>query len=214
MASVSVTINSNTPADFAARMERIKPFAKRIHVDLSDGVFTDNKTIGAAQVYDWDGVTMDLHLMLEHPMSQIETVISLNPSLVVCHYESADDLAAIFEQLQSVGIKVGMAIKPDTTIEQVADWLPKIDHLLVFTGAVLGPNGGEFQLDLLEKVGAARALKTDLEIAVDGGINQSTARLAIDGGADVLNVGSFVHDAEDPEMAYEAIRAIAEGVTS
>jgi ribulose-phosphate 3-epimerase len=214
MASVSVTINSNTPADFAARMERIKPFAKRIHVDLSDGVFTDNKTIGAAQVYDWDGVTMDLHLMLEHPMSQIETVISLNPSLVVCHYESADDLAAIFEQLQSVGIKVGMAIKPDTTIEQVADWLPKIDHLLVFTGAVLGPNGGDFQLDLLEKVGAARALKTDLEIAVDGGINQSTARLAIDGGADVLNVGSFVHDAEDPEMAYEAIRAIAEGVTS
>ena len=211
MARVAVSINATTPEDYAARIERVKPFAQRIHVDLSDGVFTDRKTIGAAQVYDWDGAEMELHLMLEHPASQLQTVMSLTPSLAIYHFESSDDLDEIFNQLCSVDIKVGLAIKPDTTIEQVADWLPKLDHLLVFTGAQLGPNGGEFQLDLLEKVGAARAINANLEIAVDGGINQSTARLAIDGGADVLVVGSFIQDADDPAMAYEAMRAIAEG---
>jgi ribulose-phosphate 3-epimerase len=95
-------------------------------------------------------------------------------------------------------IKVGMAINVETTIEQVRSLLPSIDHLVVFTGR-LGHNGGEFRADCLEKISQARAINPGLEIAVDGGLNQETGRLAIEAGADVLDVGSFIHDAKDPK---------------
>jgi len=114
--------------------------------------------------------------------------------------------------LREVDIKVGLAIKVETTIEQVKDVLPNIHHLVVFTGK-LGHNGGEFRADCLEKIGQARAINSALEIAVDGGVNQETARLAIEAGADLLDVGSFIHDADDPEIAYIAIDAIANGTS-
>jgi ribulose-phosphate 3-epimerase len=95
-------------------------------------------------------------------------------------------------------------------IEQVEDILPTIDHLLVFTGK-LGHNGGEFRADCLEKIEQARAINPNLEIGVDGGLNQETSRLAVEAGANLLDVGSFIHDAEDPEISYVAVQAIAEG---
>ncbi len=215
MAKVAITNDAFTADDFMARIERVKPFVKRLHIDVSDGVFTDQKTISPAQVYGIDGVPLDVHLMVEHPLANLETIIALEPELVVCHFESGDDLEVIHKQLTAIDIRFGLALRPETTIEQVAEWLPRIDHLLIYTGAHLGHNSTgaieDFDLGRLDKIGQARAINPGLEIGVDGGINQSTARLVVDAGADVLNVGSFIHNSPDPEMAYEAIRAIAEG---
>lgn len=210
MASVAPTINATNPADYAARIERVKGFAKRLHIDVGDGVFTDVKTPGLTQVYDIDGVPFDLHLMMMHPEGQLENIISLAPQLVIVHFEAPFDHAAFFRELRPLEIKVGLAINVETTVEQVRHLLSHIDHLVVFTGR-LGHNGGEFRADCLEKIAQARALKPELEIAVDGGLNQETARMAVEAGADVLDVGSFIHDAEDPEIAYIAVAAIADG---
>jgi ribulose-phosphate 3-epimerase len=210
MASVAPTINATTPEDYARRIDNVKSFATRIHIDAGDGVFTDVKTIGLSQVYDIDGVPFDLHLMMVHPESQIENIISLQPQLVIVHYEAPCDREAFFRQIREMDIKVGLAINVETMIDQVADILPTIDHLLVFTGQ-LGHNGGEFRADCLEKIAQARAINPDLEIAVDGGLNQETARLAVEAGANLLDVGSFIHDSPDPEIAYIAVQAIAEG---
>jgi ribulose-phosphate 3-epimerase len=210
MASVVPTINSTTPEDYAARIDRVKSFATRIHVDISDGVFNEVRTVGLSQVYDIDGVPMDLHLMMVHPESQIENIISLQPNLVIIHFEAEGDCTELFRQLHEMGIHVGLAIKPETTIEQVAHILPGIHHLLVFTGK-LGYNGGEFHGECLEKIAQARAINPDLEIAVDGGIDESTAQLAIDAGANLLDVGSCIHESTDPESSYIALQAIAEG---
>jgi ribulose-phosphate 3-epimerase len=212
MASVAPTINSTTPADYARRIENVKAFATRLHIDVGDGVFTDVKTIGLSQIYDIDGVPFDLHLMMTHPESQLENICSLGPQLVITHFEAPFDHETFWKELRDVDIKVGMAINVETTIEQVKDILPTIDHLVVFTGK-LGHNGGEFRADCLEKIGQARSINPDLEIAVDGGLNQETARAAIEAGADLLDVGSFIHDAADPEIAYIAIQAIAEGTS-
>lgn len=212
MASVAPTINATTPADYARRIDNVKPFAKRLHIDVGDGVFTDVKTVGLAQVYDIDGVPFDLHLMMTHPESQFEDVCALAPQLVITHFEAPFDHQAFWKELREVDIKVGLAVNVETTIEQVKDLLPGIDHLLVFTGK-LGHNGGEFRADCLEKIAQARAINPDLEIAVDGGLGQETARLAIEAGADLLDVGSFIHDAADPEIAYIAAQAIAEGTS-
>lgn len=210
MASVAPTILATTPEDYAARIDRVKPFATRIHVDVCDGVFIETRTIGLSQVYDIDGVPMDLHLMVDHPEGQIEHIVALQPHLVIIHFEAAVDCRELFNQLHELGIHVGLAIKPETTIEQVADLLPGIHHLLVFTGK-LGHNGGDFQADCLEKIAAARAINPELEIAVDGGINEQTASLAITAGANLLDVGSCIHDSPDPESTYVALQTIAEG---
>ena len=212
MASVVPTILATDPTDYARRIDNVKPFATRIHIDVADGVFEDQKSVGLNQVYDIDGVPFDLHLMMVHPEGQFENICALMPELVITHFEAPFDHEAFFKQLRDVDIKVGLAIKTETTIEQAKDLLPLIDHLVVFTGK-LGHNGGEFRADCLEKIGQARAIKPDLEIAVDGGVNQETARQAIDAGADILDVGSFIHDSDDPEIAYVAIQAIAEGTS-
>jgi ribulose-phosphate 3-epimerase len=165
-----------------------------------------------SQVYDIDGVPFDLHLMMVHPEGQLENICALQPQLVIVHYEAPFEQESFFRELRAVDIKVGLAVKVETTIEQVRDILPHIDHLVVFTGR-LGHNGGEFRADCLEKIGQARAINPDLEIAVDGGLNQETARLAIEAGANLLDVGSFIQDAPDPEIAYIAIEAIADGTS-
>jgi ribulose-phosphate 3-epimerase len=179
---------------------------------VGDGVFTDVKTVGLTQVYDIDGVPFDLHLMMTHPEGQMENICALQPQLVITHFEAPFDREAFYKQLRDVDIKVGMAINVETTIEQVRDILPTINHLVVFTGK-LGHNGGEFRADCLEKIGQARAINPDLEIAVDGGLNQETARKAVEAGANLLDVGSFIHDSADPEIAYIAVEAIAEGTS-
>jgi ribulose-phosphate 3-epimerase len=212
MASVAPTILAETPQDYAARIDRVKPFAKRLHIDVCDGVFIETKTVGLGQVYDIDGVPFDLHLMTTHPEGQIENIVALQPQLVIVHFEAHCDTDELFRQLRSLDIRVGLAISPETTIEQVKDLLPNLDHLLVFTGR-LGHNGGEFRVDCLEKISQAREINPALEIAVDGGINQETGRMAIEAGANLLDCGSFIHDAADPEIAYIALEAIAEGTS-
>jgi len=212
MASVAPKITAPPPEDYARRIDNVKSFATRLHIDVGDGVFTDVKTVGLSQVYDIDGVPFDLHLMMTHPESQIENIISLQPQLVIVHFEAQFDRDAFFKELRSMEIKVGLAINTETTIEQVRDILPTINHLVVFTGR-LGHNGGEFRADCLEKIAQARAINPDLEIAVDGGLNQETSRLAVEAGANLLDVGSFIHDAPDPEIAYIAVQAIAEGTS-
>jgi len=212
VASVAPTINATTPDDYARRINNVKTFAKRLHIDVGDGVFTDVKTVGLSQVYDIDGVPFDLHLMMTHPESQLESICALGPQLVIVHFEAPFDREEFFAELRSVDIKVGLAINTETTVEQVRDILPTIDHLVVFTGK-LGHNGGEFRADCLEKIGQARVINPDLEIGVDGGLNQETARLAVEAGANVLDVGSFIQEAEDPEIAYIALAAIAEGMS-
>ena len=213
MAKVAPTILASDAADFAARIERVKPFAKRIHVDISDGQFTPTKTVGLAQVYGLDGAELDLHLMLQDPAAQFESILALEPSLVIIHFEADGNHSEIIRRYQAVGVRAGLAILEDTKIEQVAKLLPEADHLLVFCGT-LGYNHGKFNASVLDKIAEAKAINPQLEVAVDGGIDQSSARLAIDAGADVLNSGSFIQDAPDPEVAYVGLEAIAGGETT
>lgn len=209
MPKIIPTILSETPEDFKARIDRVAPFARELHIDVADGVFVPTRTVGLSQVYVPEGVSMRLHLMVTRPAGQMEHILSLQPALVIAHFECDDDLEAFFKELRSYGICAGLAIGPETTVAQVRHLLPAIDHVLVFTGT-LGHNGGEFHAEALEKIGQAKEVNPELEVSVDGGINQETARLALAAGADVLVAGSFIHNADDPEIAYVALQAIAE----
>ncbi len=206
MAEIAVTINSTTPDDYAARINRVKGFARRIHVDISDGQFSPVKSVGLAQAYGINGVALDLHLMVNHPEQQLENVLALKPALVIVHSEAEGDIKHVLEQCRQLGIKTGIAILAATTVDHILDLLPLVDHVLVFTGD-LGHNGGVMDEGCLPKISAIKA-RAKVEVGVDGGVNTETGALAIAAGADVLDVGSFVHEAANPKQAYAQLEAL------
>jgi ribulose-phosphate 3-epimerase len=213
MAEVVPTITADSVTEYTRQIDQVKPFAKRLHIDVADGVFVDRKLVGLDEVHGIEGVPFDLHLMMSRPEGQAEKIIALQPELVIIHFEAKGDHNELVSQLRTNGIKVGLAIKPETTVEEVAKILPTIDHLLVFTGGHIGFFGGEFRTDCLAKIKQARAINSELEIAVDGGIDIVTGRKAFDAGADVLDCGSFIQDAPEPETAYRGLSMIAEATS-
>lgn len=182
--------------------------SKRIHVDVCDGQFAENKTVGMAHVYSSEKTEVDLHLMLKDPASELETALSLKPALIIFHAESDGNLERMIDQVRTFGIKAGLAVLSTTSIESARQLLGKVDHLLVFTGT-LGQNGGEFQADQLSRAQEARAINPGLEVSVDGGVSGSNAALIVREGVDVLYSGGFLQNSPDPKAAYESIMAAA-----
>ncbi len=208
MAVVCPTITATEPHEYREQMERIKPFAKRVHIDLADGVFAPVKLIDLKHVWWPDGVQVDIHLMYETVAPFIPEIIKLKPNLVIVHAESVGNFYEVMKPLIDVGIKVGVALLQDTPVEKVQAALKDIDHVLIFSGD-LGHFGGHVNLALLSKVRELREIKPDLEIGWDGGIDTDNAKRLVTGGIDVLNVGGGIHRAQDPDKAYATLESIS-----
>lgn len=213
MAKVAPTITAETPDRYKEQIERVKPFAKRLHVDVADGVFAPTKLVGLAQAYGIEGVELDLHLMLKAPEADFENSVSLEPKLVILHAESDGDIKSLINRYRELGIRVGLAVLRETKVAQVKDLLPEVDHFLVFTGK-LGYQGGEMDASILEKISRAKAINPKLEVGVDGGVSLENCRQVLAAGADVLDVGSAIQTAADPEATYIGIESIATGEVS
>ncbi len=207
MAIVAPTILATDPADFAARIDRVKPFAKRIHIDISDGEFSPIKTIGLAQAYGVPGAALDLHLMINHPEAQIDNALALKPDLIIVHFEAQGDVKSVLEKVRELDIKTGLAILPGTEVEAIRDLLPLVDHVLIFAGN-LGYNGGVMDTECLDKISPLKQINPGLEIGIDGGVTADTGKLAVTAGASVLDSGSYIHDAPSPKQAYEELEAL------
>lgn len=211
MAEVAVTALATTPEEYARQLKQVEKFAQRLHIDISDGVFTPTKTIGLAQVYDISDVPTDLHLMVSHPGESLEQVISMGPNLVICHEEAAANWPELFGQWRELGIKVGLALKAETKVETIKHLIGDIDHVLIFTGDHLGFNNSHFDESTLAKIAEIKALNSQIEVGVDGGLNPEHAKAAVAAGADVINVGGYIHNAKDAKAAHaELVMAVSE----
>jgi ribulose-phosphate 3-epimerase len=204
MAVVVPTVLAATPEDYTRRLQLAARLSRRVHVDICDGRFAAGATVGLAQVHLPAGMQLDLHLMLEEPVLQLETALSLHPSLIIFHAESHGDLAPAMKQVQDLGIKAGVALLPATTPEQVQELVEQADHVLIFTGT-LGQNAGVFQPGQLAKASQIRAIKPDVELSVDGGVNDQNAASIVSKGVDVLYMGAFLHDAADPLATFATL---------
>jgi ribulose-phosphate 3-epimerase len=194
--------------DFNSRLRRVRPFASRIHVDVTDGVFSEARTIGLDQVHGIDGIPFDLHLMFRRPQDQLARIIALRPKLAIIHAEADCDHAALAAAFRANGLKAGLALLPETAVSSVRDLLPSFDHVLIFTGT-LGENGGEFKSECLPKIAAVKTIKPTLEVSVDGGVTLRNAADAVRAGADILYVGGAIQHAPSPQLAYEELSRIA-----
>ena len=189
---------------YREQMARIAPFAKRTHIDFSDGELAPVKLINPIQAYWPEGMLADLHLMVKHPEQHLETVISLNPNLVIIHAEAEGDLLGLMRQLRAVNIKTGVALLQQTDPEAAHNLIADADHVLIFSGD-LGHFGGTADMTLLKKVGQIRAISANVEVGWDGGVGPDNVAQLVLGGVEVLDVGGNIQKAPDPQEAYATL---------
>lgn len=208
MSAVAIcpTVTAYEPHEYREQVERIQGFARRVHIDLMDGEFTETKSPPLDQIWLPEGIVCDVHLMYQRPLDSLPKLITLRPHMVIVQAE-ADDAESAVLQLQAAGIKAGVAVLADTALAQLGGIIEQADYVLVFSGH-LGYHGGEADLSLLSKVAEVLERNPRAEIAWDGGISADNAADIVAGGVSVLNVGGFIQNAPDPANAYAILEAV------
>src|SRR5580700_9673596 len=151
VATVCPTVLADTPDEYRRQIERIAPFATRLHIDLSDGVFAPTQTIAPDEVWWPGGIRADLHVMYKKPFEHAELFFDLEPQLIIVHAEAEGDLAGFAAEAHERSIEVGLALLPQTSPELIRPALDFVDHILIFSGS-LGHFGGHADLRLLTKI--------------------------------------------------------------
>lgn len=208
--TICPAVLAKEPHEYREQIERIKPFAKRVHIDLADGRFTPSSTVGIDHVWWPDGMQADLHLMHQRPSLILDKAIKLKPHTVIVHAEADGDFVLVSHLLRSAGIRAGVALLPETPVSILKGSEKLIDYVLVF-GGNLGHFGGKANLSLLGKVGEVRELNPDIEIGWDGGINMENIKTIAHSGVEVFNTGGFIQNAELPQEAYAKLKAAIKG---
>ncbi|CAM4452640.1 ribulose-phosphate 3-epimerase [Paenibacillus typhae] len=189
-----------------------------IHVDVMDGHFVPNITLGppiVKAVKAHTSLPLDVHLMIEHPERYIADFAAAGASVITVHAEACVHLHRVIHQIKELGLMAGVAINPATPASAVREVLEDVDMVLVMT-VNPGFGGQAFIPNTLRKIRqirewAAEINHHNLRIEVDGGIAEDTAGLVAEAGADVLVAGNAVFGRPDRAAAIQAIREAAEG---
>ena len=204
-------------ADFARLAEQVlateRGGANRIHVDVMDGHFVPNLSMGPVVVQSLRPVTklpLEVHLMVDRPAQFVEPFAKAGADTLIVHAEVLADPRPVMRQIRCLGKKVGLAINPNTPVETIAPYLSEIDLALCMT-VVPGFGGQAFLPQSLQRIQQLRDLiergNPACELEVDGGIDLITAKQSVTAGANVLVAGtSIFRAAGGPETAVRAMR--------
>ena len=186
--------------------------ADMLHVDVMDGHFVPNISIGPPVVKAIRKATdmfLDCHLMISNPYDYIDAFVSAGADLIAFHVESNSDIQKTIEKIKVAGVLPALVVKPGTPVEAVFPYIKDIAMVLVMT-VEPGFGGQSFMSDMLPKIKAIREKAEEenpqLMIQVDGGIDNKTAPLCVESGADVLVSGSYVFGATDTKVAIDSLR--------
>lgn len=201
-------------ADFANLERDIKAVenagADWIHVDVMDGHFVPNITIGVPVVKSIRKITklpLDVHLMIENPEKYVEPFVKAGADIITFHYEAAGEKSReILKMIKSFGVKAGISIKPKTSPDEIFSLLTTADMVLVMT-VEPGFGGQSFMADCAEKIPFLKNNSPqNMIIQVDGGINAETAKVCTRLGANSLVAGSYVYKSDDIKTAIDSLR--------
>ena len=203
-------------ADFSRLGEQVaevtKAGADYIHVDVMDGRFVPQITIGAlvvAAVRKWTNLPLDVHLMIEAPEHQISQFANAGANIITVHIEACPHIHRVVQAIKELGVKVGVSLNPETPIKTLTEVLPSVDLVLVMT-VNPGFGGQSFIEGMLGKIAQLRAELDEkgltAELEVDGGINAEVAPRVVKAGARVLVAGAAVFNSE--QTVNEALKKI------
>lgn len=187
------------------------------HIDVMDGKFVQNETIEKMRKYteyikQISTIPIEVHLMVNDTKSYIDTYIGMEVNNIIIHLESCKNETQVLELISYIkqnNVKAGISIRPNTDIEKVYEYLPYIHNVLVMT-VEPGKGGQELLLDTIEKI---RKLNTfiyengyDIDIEVDGGINDKTAKQVTNAGANILVAGSYIINSDNYKEAISKLK--------
>ncbi len=196
-------------------LETAKP--DYFHIDVMDGIFVENNTLKkmrdfALKVHTITMTQMDVHLMVKDPMSVIDYFIDQGADRITFHIEACEDREKVFEiikYLNENGVKSGIAVSPDTDVEKVYEFLPYV-HMILIMSVVPGKGGQKFIETSLDKIRKLRKYcdenNYEIDIEVDGGINDITAKKVIEAGATILVPGRFLISSDNYKETIKKLR--------
>ena len=196
-------------ADFSKLKEEIDTVssAEYLHLDVMDGSFVPEITFGAGVVKSirkFSRQIFDVHLMVEHPETQIDSFVAAGADLITFHIEATKHAHRLIQKIHAAEIQAGVALNPATSLAMIEEILPDVDQVLIMT-VNPGYGGQKFIDSQLDKIHRLRK-KFRGDIEVDGGINPETSKLVQEVGANILVAGSAIFGKEDRALAIRSIR--------
>lgn len=210
---ISPSILASDYANLQSELDRIST-SDMIHIDVMDGHFVPNISIGAPVVAACKkvcNVPFDVHLMISNPLDYAEDFAKAGADIICFHTECDSDTEQTIDKILSLGKKAALAIKPATPIDEVVKYLDKISMVLVMT-VEPGFGGQSFMKSTMPKIEAIRKINPDIDIEVDGGINADTVKIAAKAGANVFVAGSAVFKSENPAETIALLKKNAQDV--
>ncbi|RKO99754.1 hypothetical protein CXG81DRAFT_27492 [Caulochytrium protostelioides] len=206
---ISPSMLSSDFAQLGAEAARICSCgADALHMDVMDGHFVPNITLGAPIIKSLrhhTGAFLDCHMMVSDPEKWVDDFAEAGANLYCFHLEATRDAAALIQQIKATGMKAGVAIKPKTPVDAVLPYAALADMVLVMT-VEPGFGGQKFMPECLPKVRVLRERYPDLDIQVDGGLALDTVDAATEAGANIIVAGTAVFKADDPKHVIETLR--------
>ena len=205
-------------ADFSRFGEEVKSIteagAEVLHLDVMDGVFVKNLSFGPKFIKEarpYSKAVFDAHLMIVEPWKYIDRFADAGADIITVHKEACGDkLLETLKAIKSLGVKCGAVINPDTPVSALKDVIEECDMILLMS-VFPGFGGQKFIPEVLEKIKEARALINatgkDIDLEIDGGINEENAPLVKSAGANVLVAGSTVFKYEDRKFIIDKLRS-------
>lgn len=211
---ISPSILASDYANLENELKKIES-SDLIHIDVMDGHFVPNISIGAPVVAAAKrvcNVPFDVHLMITDPLDYVEDFAKAGADIICFHAESNSDIEKTVNKIIELGKKPALAIKPGTDIDIVLPYLDKLAMVLVMT-VEPGFGGQSFMESTMSKIEALRKINPHIDIEVDGGVNAETVKIAAKAGANVFVAGSAVFKSENPAQTIARLRANAAAVT-
>ena len=211
MIQIIPAILTDSSIKFKDLVLRIEPYSKRVHLDIADGEFVPNKTItGYDDIMQIEtALKFDIHLMVKLPEVVMKEWMHTHAERFIVHIEAVADFEKFINDLHAIGKKVGIAINPETPVENLEPLLMQADFVQFMT-VHPGFQGGEFVSEVVDKISAFHSKYPDIMIMADGAITPETAPLLVKAGASELVAGSYIIKSDNIEKAVGRLKEASE----